>query len=320
MTSLASFEMSSSPALTVVLVADNHRDRAQRMLRSVLEQDIADRIIIFVYDRAYEPTKDFAELNHPNVVYEAAGRKLTLGQLQKRATLSATTDIIAFIEEHVTVPPGWARETLRRHAEGYAGVTGSFIAGNPRHRFARILFSITYGTYILPQKSGVTRHMPGDNSSFIRTKLLKYGSEMEMLFNTDTLLIRRLLADGEKCYRAAELSLQHWNEHLFADGWRALFYWNQMYICNLVAMEKWTLLHRAARLLATPLVPFTRLWRSFRQAQRNRADVKQFIADAPISFAYHSASALGIANGLLFGFQDSELEFTDCETSRERAN
>ena len=312
--------MSSSPALTIVLVADNQRERAQRMLRSVLQQDIADEIIIFVYDRAYKPTRDFTELNHPNVVYEAVGRKLTLGQLQKRATLTAATDIIAFIEEHVTVPPGWARETLRRHAEGYAGVTGSFIAGNPRHRFARILFSITYGTYILPQKSGVTRHMPGDNSSFIRAKLLKYGSEMEMLFNTDTLLIRRLLADGEKCYRAAELSLQHWNEHLFADGWRALFYWNQMYMCNLVTMENWTLRHRVARLLATPFVPFVRLWRSYRQAQRNRVDVKQFIADAPVAFVYHSASALGCANGLLFGLQDSELEFTNCETGKPRAD
>jgi glycosyltransferase involved in cell wall biosynthesis len=312
--------MSSSPALTVVLVADNQRERAKRMLRSVLQQDIADKIIIFVYDRACESTKDFAELNHPNVVYEAVGRKLTLGQLQMRAILSATTDVIAFIEEHVTVPPGWARETLRRHAEGYAGVTGSFIAGNPRHRFARILFSITYGTYILPQKSGVTRHMPGDNSSFIRAKLLKYGSEMEMLFNTDTLLIRRLLADGEKCYRAGELCLQHWNEHVFADGWRALFYWNQMYMSNLVAMENWTLWHRVARLLATPLVPFVRLWRSYRQAQRNRANVRQFIADAPVAFAYHSASALGSANGLLFGLQDSELEFTNCETGKPRAD
>ena len=202
------------------------------MLRSVLQQDIADEIVIFVYDRAPQETRDFAELDHPNVVYEAVSKKFTLGQLQKHATLTATTDIIAFIEEHVTVPSGWARETLRRHAEGYAGVTGNFIAGNPHQRFARILFSITYGTYILPQNPGPTEHMPADNSSFIRSKLLKYGDEMEMLFNTDNLLIQRLLADGEKCYRAGELNLRHWNEHILADGWRALFYWNQMYICN----------------------------------------------------------------------------------------
>jgi hypothetical protein len=45
--------------------------------------------------------------------------------------------------------------------------------------------------------------MPGDNSSFIRSKILKHGDELELLFNTDILLMRRLLADGEKLYRAA---------------------------------------------------------------------------------------------------------------------
>ena len=129
------FEMSSNVALTVVLVADEYRDRAQRMLRSVMEQDIADQIVIFVYDRANGAAKDFPELNHPRVVYEAVDRKLTLGQLQKRAVLTATSDILAFIEEHVAVPPGWAREILQRHAEGYAGVTGNFVAGNPEPSF-----------------------------------------------------------------------------------------------------------------------------------------------------------------------------------------
>jgi hypothetical protein len=309
-----------SPALTVVLIADNYRDRAQRMLRSVLEQDIADRIVIFVYDRANQSGKDFPELNHPNVVYEAVDRRLTLGQLQKRATLTAATDIIAFIEEHVTVPPGWARETLLRHAQGYAGVSGSFVAGNPGQHFARILFSITYGTYVLPQQSGETQHMPGDNSSFIRARLLRYGDEMEILFNTDSLLMGRLLADGENFYRAAELQLHHWNEHIFSDGWKALFYWNQMYICNRVTLESWSLPHRVTRFLATPLVPFVRVLKTYRQSRRNGADMKQFLADSPIAFLYHCASALGMATGLLFGFQDSEWKFTNCETGNPRAD
>jgi len=310
--------MSAHPVITVVLIADNHRDRAQRMLRSILRQDIADDIAIFVYDRAYELGKDFPELDHPSVVYHPVSRKLTLGQLQKRATLEAITDIIAFIEEHVTVPPGWARETLRRHSEGYVGVTGNFVAGNPQHRFSRILFSITYGAYILPQESGETREMPGDNSSFIRAKLLRYGDEIETLFNTDTLLMWRLLADGEKFFRAGELELHHWNENIFTDGWIALFYWNQMYICNRVMLEKWSILRRGVRFLATPLVPFARLWKSFFQTRRNAVNMPQFVADSPTAFLYHCASALGMATGLLFGFQDSELEFTNCETGKPR--
>jgi hypothetical protein len=93
-----------------------------------------------------------------------------------------------------------------------------------------------------------------------------------------------------------------------------------MYICNLTTLEKWSLLHRVMRFLRMPLVPFIRLFRSYRQAKRNGADMNQFIADSPMVFLYHSASALGMATGLLFGFQNSELEFTNCETSYPRAD
>jgi hypothetical protein len=310
--------MPTTPVLTVVMIAGNRRERAQRMLRSVLEQDIGDQIMIMVYDRSDQPARDLPELNRPNIVYEVVDKSWTLGPLQKRATLAATTDIIAFIEEHVVVPPGWARESLRLHAEGYAGVTGIFTAGNPHYHWARILFSITYGNYMLPSQAGETTEIPGDNSSFIRSKVLKYEGELDLLLSTDILLIRRLVADGEKLYRVADLNLKHWNENTFSDGWIALFYWNQMYICNLFTVERWSLLHRGLRLLSTPLAPFVRALKSYRYAKRNGSDMKQFFADLPVSFLFHAGSAAGMAAGLLLGYQNSKEKFADCETSAQR--
>jgi glycosyltransferase involved in cell wall biosynthesis len=310
--------MPTNPLLTVVMIAGNRRERAQRMLRSVLEQDIADQIVIMVYDRADQPGRDLPELNRSNIVYEVVGKEWTLGPLQKRAILAASTDIIAFIEEHVVVPPGWARETLRLHAEGYTGVTGIFIAGNPHYRWARILFSITYGNYMLSNQAGETRDIPGDNSSFIRSKILKYEDELDLLLSTDILLIRRLVAEGEKLYRAADLILKHWNENTFFDGWIALYYWNQMYICNLRAVEGWSPLYRGLRFLSTPLAPFVRAVKSYRQAKKNASDMKQFFSDLPVSLLFHSGSAAGMAAGLLFGYQNSQQKFTDCETSAQR--
>jgi hypothetical protein len=126
---------SMNPAITVVLVVGNYRDRAQRVLRSVLAQDIADQIVILFYDRADRPARDFLELNHPNVKYEAVDKKMTLGELQKRGILAATSEIVGLVEEHVAVPPNWARESLRLHAEGYAGVTGVFAWEQATSRF-----------------------------------------------------------------------------------------------------------------------------------------------------------------------------------------
>jgi hypothetical protein len=311
--------MSSNPALTVVLVVDKYRERAQRMLRSVLEQDIADQISLLVYDRADQTGRDLPEFHLENVVYEAVDRELTLGQLQKRAILTTSSDIIAFIEEHVAVPPGWARESLRRHAEGYAGVTGSFVAGNPQYRTARVIFSITYGNYILPHEPGEATQMPGDNSSFVRSKLLKYKDDLELLLNTDNLLVGQLIADGEKLYRL-ELSLKHWNEDRFWEGWIALFYWNQMYILNRVIIEKWTRPYQLLRFLATPLVPFVRTFKGYKRAKQNASTMKEFFADLPLAFLYHTGSALGMLAGFLLGYQNSVLKFTECESAARRAD
>lgn len=307
--------MSANPLLTVVVIAGNNRERTQRMLRSVLEQDIAEKIVIRVFDRADKPARELPELNRSNIAYEPVDKRTTLGELRARATRSASAEVIAFVEEHVVVPPGWARESLRRHNEGYAGVSGILAAGNPHHRWARIVFSVTYGSYTLPTRGGDATEIPGANSSFIRSKLLNVGDDLELLLGSDILLIRRLRAKGEKLYRAANLPLKHWNDIEFRDAWVALFYSGQIYICNRLTLERWSLMRRALCLAVTPLVPFVRVFRNYKHGERNGADVKQFVADLPALLLFHAASAAGMAAGLLFGYQNSERKFADCETT-----
>ena len=159
--------------MTVVLVAGNVRERAQRTLQSVLEQKLNGQIAVLVYDRAFQPARDLPEFDHPSVTYQAADSRSTLGQLQKQAVFAVQTEFIAFIEEHVVVPPGWAEESLRLHAAGYTGVTGIFTPGNAHHHWARIGFLMTYGEYVLPRQGGPATDIPADNASFIRSKLLK---------------------------------------------------------------------------------------------------------------------------------------------------
>lgn len=307
------------PVLTVVLVVADYRERGRRALRSILDQDIDKEFLVLFYDRAQQPARDIPELNHPSVRYEAVDRNITLGELQKRGVLAATTEIVGLAEEHVTVPRNWARESLRLHAEGYAGVTGVFLPGNERHRISTISFHITYGAYILPQVSGETNHIPADNSTLVRSKLLRYKDDLALLLDTDTLLIRRMVADGDKVYASADLRFRHWNEELFLDSCKGLFYWNQMYIGTCVILEKWSPLRQIARLLTSPLVAFVRCYKSFVQAEKNGADMKRFFGDLPGIFGLHMASGMGIAAGLLFGYRNCRIKFTECETNALRA-
>lgn len=309
-----------NPAATIVLVVGNYRARARRGLRSILDQDATEEFVVLFYDRADKPARDFPELNHPRVRYEVVDRKFTLGELQKRAILAATTEIVGLIEEHVAVPSNWIRESLRLHAKGYAGVTGVFLSGNVHRHISRLSFMITYGGYILPQRSGETNHIPADNSTLVRSKVLRYKEDLALLLDTDTLLIRRMVADGEKVYASADIRITHWSEIRFLDACSALFYWNQMYIWTCVILEKWSTIRRIARFATSPLIGFVRSAKSYVQARRNGVDMKQFFVDLPAIFILHTASGIGIAIGLLFGYLNSRLKFTECETNAERAD
>lgn len=311
--------MASKPLLTVVFIAGNRRERVQRSLRGLLSQDIADQIVIMLFDRADKPSRDLPELTSPNVIYQAVDRNTTVGQLQKRGVVTASSDCVAFIEEHVVVPPGWARETLRLHALGYAGVTGIFHSGNSQYSCSRILFSITYGEYILSKNAGETAHVPSHNSSFIRSKLLKFSDDLAMFLSTDILMMRCLIENGEKCYRA-DLHIKHWNHNNWLDGWSALRCWSQMYICNRLTTERWWHGQRLLRMVAVPFIPFVRGYQNYKQARANGINVKQFFSDLPSILFLHCGSAIGIASGLLFGYQDCERRFADCESNDQRSD
>lgn len=311
--------MESGPLITLILVAGNFRDRVQRSLRSVLSQDIADQIAIIVYDRADQPKRDLSELNSPQVFYEAVANDTTLGQLTKRGLLAANTDIVGFIDEHVVLPAGWARESLRLHAQGYSGVCGFFVPGNPQHRCARLALAVTKGDYILPKQAGETTAIPGDNSTFVRTKVLNGVDNLEALLNSDPLLIQRLVDSGDKCYRA-NLAVKHWNENRWWDAWIAFRFWTQTYICNKSAIENWSSMRRLSRLLSIPFIPIVRCYRNYKLARVNRMNMKEFFLDLPSLLFLHSGTAAGVAAGLLFGLQDSGVRFADCEINVDRSD
>jgi hypothetical protein len=246
------------------------------------------------------------------------GSRTTAGQLQKRGLLAATTDFVAFVEEHVVVSPGWARESVRLHAMGYAGVTHVFRSGNSQYRWARVMFSITYGDYIASKEPGETTEMGSRNCSFIREKILKFQDDIEALFNTDILMADRLIESGEKCYRS-DRTVTHWNQDTWSSGWNGLRYSTQVYICNRLTAERWSLWQRLFRVVTAPLSPLVRGYRNYRRARSNGTSMKQFFADLPFILFLHSGSAFGLVAGLVFGYQDCEYRFADIETNDLRS-
>ncbi|MBK8248103.1 MAG: hypothetical protein IPK85_11970 [Gemmatimonadetes bacterium] len=77
----------------------------------------------------------------------------------------AESEVIAFVEDHVHVPPGWAREMCER-----VGATGAVVAGpveDASESFAsRSAFLCEYSAALPPVASGPQRSVPGNNTAY----------------------------------------------------------------------------------------------------------------------------------------------------------
>lgn len=92
------------PTITVVVPTFKRSESLRRCLRSISEQGFpADEILVVVQDRDYETMNlvenlgiKFEKINKPGIIF-AIRRSLAL----------ITTDLVAFIDDDVTLPPDW---------------------------------------------------------------------------------------------------------------------------------------------------------------------------------------------------------------------
>jgi hypothetical protein len=101
-------------------------------------------------------------------------RETTIPRMREIAFAEATADAVAVIEDHVIVPPGWARALLdARRATG--AVVGGSIDNAARSSVVDwAAFLCEYSHCITPLPSGPTSGLPGNNVIYDRALLERY--------------------------------------------------------------------------------------------------------------------------------------------------
>src|SRR5262249_49097795 len=105
-------------------------------------------------------------------VFVPVDRTPTVPTLRKTGLSRATGDVVAFIEDHATVAPGWAdalRTAFSRTEVVAAGGPVGQGAGSSALDWGAYLFD--YGRFAPPQPGGVARELSGLNMAFRRTFL-----------------------------------------------------------------------------------------------------------------------------------------------------
>ena len=92
-------------------------------------------------------------------------------QLRAAGAARARGDLVAFIEDHVTVGPAWAEALLHVHAAGRGIIGGPVVNGLVRRAFDWALYFVEYGVYMPPMLPGPVPAVSGVNVTYDRALL-----------------------------------------------------------------------------------------------------------------------------------------------------
>jgi glycosyltransferase involved in cell wall biosynthesis len=309
----------AAPLLSVIVVVGALRERASACLRSILTQDVADRIEVLLVDCAPAGLPVVAGSRHPAVTHIKAPPETTFARARATGVRLARAPVVAFLEEHCRVHAGWASALIRAHRGPWVTVGAEVHNGNPGVGRSDIIGLLSYGLFYPPLRRGDATIVAGHNSSYKREVLLRYDGELEQLLATDMVLLARLQADGFRFATEPDAKLDHVNETRFASIARGYFLFNRCYGHNRASQFRWSVARRAAYVLLTPVIPLYFMAHfSLFLARHRRAFLGVFLRNAALVYAAQLFAAAGQAVGLLLGLGDAERRFTAYELTEAR--
>ena len=304
----------------MVLVVGGQRERAARALGSLLDQSVSARMEILLFDLGPEGSLPLPESDRPNVKMTRLSPADLLGAARARGVREAQAPVVAFLEEHCEMRPGWAEAMIAHHRGSWAAVVSDFTVGNPDAGASDVCFRITYGDYIRPQEqAGVVSSVATQNSAFKRDVLLSYEPDLELMLTGDLILQLQMQRDGHRFYYDPSVKIAHRSENTFRSLAVGVFLWSWGFSNIRANFFRWSLFRRAIWIALAPLIPWVRLTRRIvRSLRRRDVSLVQLLRDLPFVFGIDCSSAAGQVVGLVTGAERGIREFSHFEMNEPR--
>jgi glycosyltransferase involved in cell wall biosynthesis len=160
--------------LSVVVPSVNGLGDLIGCLTALQAQSTDVALEMVVVDRLGDGVRAEVKRRFPDASVLAVSPDTTIPQMRKAAFEAARGDAVAVIEDHVIVPPGWARALLDARRETGAVVGGSIDNAARTSIVDWAAFLCEYSHCITPLPSGPTSSLPGNNVVYDRALLTRY--------------------------------------------------------------------------------------------------------------------------------------------------
>lgn len=293
---------SNRPQLSLVITSANGWDPLEECLEAATAQASDTALEIIVADRWGHGLPGRILERFPLVRVLEAPAETTIPELRAMAFDAAHGSTIAVIEDHVLVPPGWARRMLAARDAGARVVGGAVENAATGTWIDEAAFLCEYGHLLPPLPAGPVESLTGNNTLYDADLLARYKAITDS-GAWENRLHDAMRADGVDLVCHPEIVVGHKMHYSFA------LYMSQRYLFSRALsgkrLEGAGTIKRYAFGLASIALPPVLFWRVARNLWTKRVDRSLVLRSLPLIAVFVFAWAFGDVVGSCFGPGDA---------------
>jgi hypothetical protein len=309
----------SQPAMSVVLPSPGRFQALHGLLRHLRAQGNPEELelVFVVWNRQLHGYQsEGLEVFHSHKVVQMQGWR-SRGQIYASGIRAASAPVVALTENHAYPQPGWSEALLKAHEGPWTGVGPVILNGYPDKPVDMACALTLYAPWLQRKSGREMDDLPGSNSSYKRSVLLRYGPELDRLLDNHTLLHWDLRRHGHRLWLEPGARLFHYEyedlKSLLAENLRV----GHRFAAN--RASSWKAGKRLLFGLGSPLIPFLRLSRILGGLGDCTLARDDIIRALPHTLAGLGAGAWGEMKGYIAGYrniQDKQAAYELCLEQR----
>jgi hypothetical protein len=292
----------TGPLLSVVVPSVNGWGDLEGCL-SALEREAATQSLeLLVPERCGDPVRAAVAARFGKVRLLPVPPDTSIPQMRARAFAAATAPTVAVIEDHVLVPPGWARAILEARSTGARVVGGGVVNGATQRTVDWAAFFTEYSQLALPLRPGPATWLTGNNIAYDRTLLQEFRGVLEE-GQWEAALHAALRARGIILWCQPDLIVEHRKHYTIREYLSQRFLYSRAYSgLRLQGRGGWARLGYGLLALGLPPLLFARI---VSRVWRGRTHRGRLLGSLPLLALFVSAWAIGETAGAWFGAGDA---------------